>query len=194
MNLNFNFRSFLFVALYFGEANDTHGNSGTGIARRLALQIILARMNHKGTSEYKMQLQSVGFLIHFGDSFRVRRDVSQITGMPFRIVRPAMLRCFRIVVAASRFACGIAQVAEFVNVETVFAGAQSFDFSRDLQVAIMLSQQQCAYHIIALSRHQHGDRLFGDLRRVSSVFVLIRAGRQQQTGRFQNSSGKKSDC
>src|SRR5690606_15778086 len=110
-----------------------------------------------------VQLEVLGEDVDFGNALLIGFDVPQVTGMVFGMIRAAVLLSIGIEVSAGGFAIRTAQIAELMDVKTMFPRRQSSHASFETHAVLFLSQLNDSLGFLALGRTEHRDRLLRNL-------------------------------
>ena len=94
---------------------------------------------------------------------RVGFDVAEVADVALGAVGAAVRHAGRVEVAAGALAVGHRAVAEFVNVEAMFAGRQAGELGHDFNAAVLLGEHDFALHLAVAEGvdHANGLRDFG---------------------------------
>ena len=143
------------------SADYADGDAGACIAGGLAFEIIFPGVDDNRPPEELIQLDAFGEFVHVGDALRIGRDVPQVARMMFRGTGAGVLVVLRVIMPARGGAVLRAEVAEIVDVKSMFAGRKMPDTAFEPHAVLFLRQKDRPLNRRASGGGQHGDRLFG---------------------------------
>ena len=88
---------------------------------------------------------------------RVGFDVAEVADVALGVVGAGVRHSGGVEVAAGALAVGHRAVAEFVNVEAMFAGLQAGELADDFNAAVLLRERDFAFHFVVAEAVHDGD-------------------------------------
>jgi hypothetical protein len=151
--------------LWFGDADHAAGETAAGIASRLRPIVDLLVNDHTPAKNgiLAAQFEHVVFQFQMRFAGAVRFDIAKIAGMPFGRVRSAVWLVHRIEMPARGRGVGRRAIAEFMNVEAMFARREPGDVGDYLHRVASFRESDSACHLASRRSVQDGDRFSGFL-------------------------------
>jgi hypothetical protein len=124
-----------------GKADYAQRHSWPGVARRLTRKVVLPAVHDQRAADDEMQFESFRPLLNQGNALCVGGNIAQVAGVVLSIVGPAVAMAIWIKMTTRGFALRVSQVAEFMDMKSVFAWLKPNHLASDDDVVTALLER-----------------------------------------------------